>query len=313
MPDLFTIFNISAIFIGMAAVIYTIRLYLKFRFKYLLTYTFNLSLFNIVIILFLPVNYLFGSFEIDFQESPTQQFILFLFFISINIIKYLWGYTFIMKIYQLINKNVPKKLNYIFIIISSSTLAMFSYFYYRMLNFEYFGMPRTISYHISDQVLIGVLAASVYLIYYSKKNFTGIKLKSAIRYFMPFSLIISWVYLTALLNYFLNISELLRFNISLVYLSYNIIPLLFLKKFARDFRVDEEALSSRMQNHSDLFAKYKITKREREIVELICNGKSNQQIADELFISLATVKDHVHKVFQKTSVKSRIQLSNLFR
>ena len=35
------------------------------------------------------------------------------------------------------------------------------------------------------------------------------------------------------------------------------------------------------------------------------------KIADHLFISVETVKDHNYKIFQKTGVKSRIQLANL--
>lgn len=57
--------------------------------------------------------------------------------------------------------------------------------------------------------------------------------------------------------------------------------------------------------------KYEITPREAEIIHEISKGKSNQEIADSLFISLQTVKDHVYKVFIKTGVKSRVQLINL--
>jgi len=51
-----------------------------------------------------------------------------------------------------------------------------------------------------------------------------------------------------------------------------------------------------------------ITKRERQVVEQICLGKTNKQIADELFISLQTVKDHTHRIYSKLGVKSRMQL-----
>ncbi len=57
--------------------------------------------------------------------------------------------------------------------------------------------------------------------------------------------------------------------------------------------------------------KFGITKREREIVELICRGKTNQEIADQLFISLTTVKDHNYAIFQKTGVRNRTALAHL--
>ncbi len=57
-----------------------------------------------------------------------------------------------------------------------------------------------------------------------------------------------------------------------------------------------------------LFSKYKITKREKEIIDKICQGKTNQQIADELFIGLQTVKDHTHRIYSKVGINSRLKL-----
>lgn len=56
------------------------------------------------------------------------------------------------------------------------------------------------------------------------------------------------------------------------------------------------------------FENYGLTKREREIVCLIQAGKSNGDIASELFISETTVKKHVSNIFEKTGVKKREEL-----
>lgn len=58
---------------------------------------------------------------------------------------------------------------------------------------------------------------------------------------------------------------------------------------------------------------YEISKREAEIILEICAGKSNQTISEHLFIALQTVKDHTHRIYTKTGVKSRVQLANLVR
>ena len=50
-----------------------------------------------------------------------------------------------------------------------------------------------------------------------------------------------------------------------------------------------------------------LTKREVEVVQLIANGKSNPEIADELFISLNTVLRHVSNIFGKLGVSSRTE------
>ncbi len=58
---------------------------------------------------------------------------------------------------------------------------------------------------------------------------------------------------------------------------------------------------------------YEISKREAEIILEICAGKTNKAIAEKLFITLQTVKDHNHRIFIKTQVNSRVQLTNLVR
>ncbi|NLG81929.1 MAG: response regulator transcription factor [Bacilli bacterium] len=50
-----------------------------------------------------------------------------------------------------------------------------------------------------------------------------------------------------------------------------------------------------------------LTKREREIFELLIKNKTTKQIADELFISEKTVRNHISNVIQKLSVTSRTQ------
>ena len=69
-------------------------------------------------------------------------------------------------------------------------------------------------------------------------------------------------------------------------------------------------LDSSVEN---ILSRYGITKREREIVEEVCAGKSNQEIADSLFISLQTVKDHTHRIYLKMDIKNRMQLIKIIQ
>jgi two-component system, NarL family, response regulator LiaR len=50
-----------------------------------------------------------------------------------------------------------------------------------------------------------------------------------------------------------------------------------------------------------------LTERETEVLELIARGKTNNQIARELFVGEATVKSHVHSILSKLNVNSRTQ------
>lgn len=50
-----------------------------------------------------------------------------------------------------------------------------------------------------------------------------------------------------------------------------------------------------------------LTDREREVVELIARGRSNADIAAALFLSEATVKTHINRIFMKLGVRERAQ------
>ncbi|MDV6168724.1 response regulator transcription factor [Flavobacterium sp. DG1-102-2] len=50
-----------------------------------------------------------------------------------------------------------------------------------------------------------------------------------------------------------------------------------------------------------------ISKRELEVLQLMADGLSNKEIAEQLFVSLNTVKTHSSKLFEKMDVKRRTQ------
>lgn len=56
-----------------------------------------------------------------------------------------------------------------------------------------------------------------------------------------------------------------------------------------------------------LVAKLGLSKRELEILGLLSQGHSNQEIAAKLFVSLSTVKTHLQNLFEKLDVKRRTQ------
>ena len=57
----------------------------------------------------------------------------------------------------------------------------------------------------------------------------------------------------------------------------------------------------------------RLTRREQEVARLVCEGRSNQEIADDARLSLPMVKKHLHAVFRKLEVPSRSRLMTLMR
>jgi DNA-binding CsgD family transcriptional regulator len=57
----------------------------------------------------------------------------------------------------------------------------------------------------------------------------------------------------------------------------------------------------------------RLTRREQEVARLVCEGRSNQEIADDACLSLPMVKKHLHAIFRKLEVNSRSRLIALLR
>jgi DNA-binding NarL/FixJ family response regulator len=54
-----------------------------------------------------------------------------------------------------------------------------------------------------------------------------------------------------------------------------------------------------------------LSKREKEILDLVANGNSNKDIADTLFISEKTVRTHLHNIFRKLDISKRTEAVSL--
>ena len=70
----------------------------------------------------------------------------------------------------------------------------------------------------------------------------------------------------------------------------------YINRAAEGFVPDEKCLSQ-----------FNISKREWEVLALMSEGLSNQEIAERLFVSLNTIKTHSSNLFEKLAVKRRTQ------
>jgi DNA-binding NarL/FixJ family response regulator len=74
-----------------------------------------------------------------------------------------------------------------------------------------------------------------------------------------------------------------------------------MRSLVSEYAVNSEQ-ADRLRGNLDL-----LTEREREVLRLVARGKSNRDIADELFIGHETVKSHVGSVLMKLGVQGRTQ------
>ncbi len=71
-------------------------------------------------------------------------------------------------------------------------------------------------------------------------------------------------------------------------------------EFVREYKKRGESIN-------DDGGKDKLTRREYEVISLIAEGLNNKEIADNLYISEKTVKNHVSNIFKKIDVSDRTQ------
>jgi len=131
-------------------------------------------------------------------------------------------------------------------------------------------------------------------------------LKRAVRIFSLVCLsgfVISWGLSRRWADYTFNAHPLHIF----LYFSLNLPSLLYLRYYLVRFQPTPNGVPLLHEAYlEDFYEKFGLSKREREIVRLMLTGKSNKEIAGELFVSSHTIKNHVYNIYQKLHVSNRL-------
>jgi len=72
-------------------------------------------------------------------------------------------------------------------------------------------------------------------------------------------------------------------------------------------QIVERALTG--TNKAGLLKSVRMTKREKQVIELIADGLTNKEIAQNLHLSTYTVKSHVHNILEKLALHTRVQIA----
>ncbi len=62
-------------------------------------------------------------------------------------------------------------------------------------------------------------------------------------------------------------------------------------------------------NPSKIISSVKMTKRERQVIDLVADGLTNKEIAQKLNLSTYTVKSHIHNILEKLAIHTRVQIA----
>lgn len=113
--------------------------------------------------------------------------------------------------------------------------------------------------------------------------------------FFPFNIV------NVFADFIIPVDPLLFCSFCVVFISY------IFRIYFRDYHISkEEVEAERLEG-------YNLSDREREVLDFVLQGYSNQKIADILFISISTVKTHIHNLFKKTGTSNRYELIHLIK
>ena len=115
-----------------------------------------------------------------------------------------------------------------------------------------------------------------------------------------------------LLAFFAGPERWFRVLLPILYFAVLIPPLLYVRQFLAKNAIRLKDLREANEGLIHLADSYRLSPREQDIVRLILQGKTNKEIADELFVSPHTVKNATSRIYEKTGVRSRSQLAGKF-
>ena len=286
--------------------------YKKNKVRYLKKHNLAIAIFNYHLLCSFLFTYANTNIP-GFKSAAITKLISDIFFIQISVFLAILLYFIIEFILILQREKLNNRIRILLITFYSSlvfTIIFFTFFYKisysnKVLNLLLF----TILY--STHLIAISFSIKTILKTSPKLNKTQNTLMK--RFGILIIVIVSISLLTQTLSIFNVIgSNLFGFLTILPVFLINIFSLLRIKLFISRMFPDQISQYINPERIEMIYSKYNISKREIEILELVCNGKSNKEIEDQLFISLPTIKEHISNIYKKTKVKNRVQLTNLF-
>jgi len=303
---------IFSILFGFTALAISFAMQRKYELNYIKSYFYH----QILIFLFgfygllgtLTTHYLL--IDIEIKGEIFKLLFSFLPFIGVPFMITAW-YMFIKISFELIEKDLKMKFTIWFF---GTLLFVFLLFGFLVPYIDYFTVDqKQINTHVFlffiviELITLVVVFANYFV--FSKRIKDARKLK----FIKIFAIVNLMLYSISVVFLLMGEKSVLFISgYTILYFLKDIIPLLMINRYLKKNYIHPVNVVSEELRES-FIEKFGISKRESEIVDEIIKGRANKEISERLFISLQTVKDHIHNIYLKTEVKNRVQLTNLIR
>ena len=297
--------NIAALIIGALAVFYSYQTHKTYKYPFLRSYMIFLIFFNISILTDLTANYFYTNLAGD---TDTSQYPLVIRIIAIFVYFFYIALTYILiQVTQALrDKKMSSRIKLCFAVGTALVMVIYGIGVLFSPQDTLHNRLIIVDIFVMTTILILTYLFLIRLLIYSKKlpdpNKSKIINAFGIFYVSGYTLLFALIAFPESIRFFSFLGT---------HLLFNLFPFFWIKQYLQKYWSVSPLIMDKV-NLDRIYDKYGISQRERDIAELLMQGKSNKEIADSLYIAPNTVKNHIHSLFQKLQVRSRFQLMNFF-
>ncbi|MBU8891140.1 MAG: helix-turn-helix transcriptional regulator [Bacteroidales bacterium] len=294
--------------VGSVISLYIFQIYKTNKYTYIKALGFYTLLFNLAYLILLFYSYLSINLPNDvFKQSLSKYDFLNEFFVSVFAICLL---LFAYQIYLgFIGKAFSTNARWIFVCV---LIFLFASYILRFViaNKNSFLWLDFLFKYIFENLLLLELILLILLIIKNRKSNRQNRIARAfgILYILRYlAILILFAYILSV-GYNETVKAVFGFSFLLIL---NLLPLFWIRFYFIPFTKQNININSE-NKFKEYCVQFDVSQREKDILKLIIDGKSNKEISNMLFISYSTVKNHVYNLFQKLNISSRFELISNF-
>ncbi|MCJ7681297.1 MAG: helix-turn-helix transcriptional regulator [Candidatus Aminicenantes bacterium] len=282
------------------------------RSKFFRAFIRNVFFFNLLIIAGNLINlldlYLGSGLSLSLRSVLQTGILVFM-----TGLKFLWLYSFAAMNSALVDRKLSPLFSRMFLYSSAFLMGLLGFTFIREGG-PFGDMPvRFLLIFIESLIIAASFAFLLRMFWWTHLERRFIWERGAFFFSAIYLLLFSVLLLTLTLGFFMDRSRTELFTLinSCVMLLYNFLPLIWIKKYGDWLGIHPKTIGE-PPCFEKRFEQYSISGEERAVTELLCEGYSNLEITRMLPLHYRDVWKHTRNVFQKTGVRNRIRLIQMF-